>query len=305
MWRSLLTVALLALPFSVAPSALAAPASMTERAASHPARVQTAATPAGGAILRMERGDARAKKTGKVSYRLHLPGEAKIFWIGQNASGQPASGSLTARQLSDRWTALGHQRRAGVLTTLTWYDARDTKIWAQALISNPRIVSGGHLVVDVRTSTTLPSVLRDYSVNVTRAMPRARSFPVTDLPLFIDAYAALYPTVTSASSVALRMTYLREDGSEVDCWNYTNQTKYPKYVFGTGSNDWVAFTPICGPYKFDATSFVEIVGATSTKPGQERASLGWRAADGGCKCTTDWVMTSWDINGNLLPPVNN
>lgn len=296
-FASAIALSLLVVAGGVATPAHAAPITTDVSASSR-------TLPVGGALLRMEKGDMTAVKTGEVRYRLTLPAGAAIRWTGESAPGRLAAGTFSPVVLVSRWESLGHRRGVGVLTTLTWLDGKGEKTWARALVSNPRVSQSGQLVLDARTSTRLPERLRDYTVNMLPVAPQGRGFPVTGDFMFIGGNVTLYSTIDSASQVTLRMSYTASEGApEVACWNFVNKTSYPKYVFGTGSNDWVAFTPICGTYKYEASSYVQITGATSSAPGQERVSLSWRIPNVSGVQSTDWVLTSWTQDGTLVQPV--
>lgn len=156
------------------------------------ASAPVAGAPSGKALVRIDGGDARAIQLGKHSYRLVVPADAAVRWMGEVSGKGLRAGAFSHNGLVKGWSRLGHRADVGVLTTITWGSKATL-----ALVKRPRINATGGLAFDVLTNRTLPKELSDFSVNVTRATPRPRGM---QFPLVFDPVQLSSNTQVQASA---------------------------------------------------------------------------------------------------------
>lgn len=242
--------------------------------------------PTGKALIAATGGTASVVKVAGGRYRLTLPGNARIAWLGEDTQRRLTQGTFTPARLRAAWKSLGHRRNAGVTTTLTWTKRGGESAWALTRLSNPRVNSNGGLVVDVITSFALPNVLKDYSVNIQRASSSPRSFPLVGRP----AHLTDSVTMTTTAVSAIATTGVLSDG-KTNCWTYDHSST---------SNPEADWSGTCGGTKFLEVS-VWVTAATATENGSEIAAYEIPADPSGKNYFIfKNVQLIWDINGNAV-----
>ncbi len=227
-------------------------------------------------------GKVHAAETGDGRYRLVLPAKARIAWLGNNDRGLLAQGRFSPERLTRAWTALGHRRSDGVFTTLTWRTSAGKDAWALVRVSNPRVNGRGQLVIDALSSDALPRELAGYSVNVRRAAPTARTFPLVGRAVHLTEVVTMTTTALSAKTT----TGVLSDGSK-ECWRYSHTGFSEDYWSGE-----------CGGTNF-ASITVMVKEATATDPGSEVAVYQIDSVPGrGGLFNFKNVQLVWDIDGN-------
>ena len=144
-----------------------------------------AVKPAGAAFVHVggEGQTAHSVKVKATTYKIKAPADAVIDWVGVVEGKGDRSGNYTPKQLAKAWTALGHRTSAGVQSTITWFAAgSETMSFRSAMVSNPRVNSKGELVFTAKLNdgraAPLPSVLPEFGINISRAQPQQRNYPV-------------------------------------------------------------------------------------------------------------------------------
>ena len=141
--------------------------------------------PSGAAFVHVG-GEGQTAYTVKIkasTFKIKAPADAVIDWVGVVKGKGDRSGVYTPRQLAKAWTALGHRKGAGVQSTITWFAAgSETMSFRSAKVSDPRVNAKGELVFtaqlnDGRT-TPLPGVLPEFGINIARAEPQSRGYPI-------------------------------------------------------------------------------------------------------------------------------
>ena len=170
--------------------------------------------PSSDAIVRIDTGTAYAKEIGKQRYRITLPSDVSIKWMGQpRDGGDPEVGSLSGKGLARSWSALGHRADVGVPTRITWnVKGRDWTDFRSGLVTQPRLNDAGRLVVTFETVRGgLPKTLPDFSLNInpSSATPRT-TYPNTfgNIPIYGTTNMALSITATAQTSAYLRILML-------------------------------------------------------------------------------------------------
>jgi hypothetical protein len=132
----------------------------------------------GKAIVRIDALKINVEKVGKNQYRITLPTSAKGQWLGTRQK-TLVIGELTARDLVEGWSALGHKRDSKVATTIKWKPAGGKVQFIPAQISQAKKLADGRTTFDVTSVSAIPSQLTNASLNLARASgPDLRSYPI-------------------------------------------------------------------------------------------------------------------------------
>lgn len=216
--------------------------------------------PVGAALIRVDGGGtARAVSTGESTYRVVLPRGADISWLGETRSRTVAIGTFTPGRLVERWRTLGHRRPAGVLATLTWRGADGRDVAALVTVSDPQRKSNGKLAFTIESRSVLPRELRRYSVNVRRATPQVRAYPVQGQPFNITSTVYMVAQADGPNAASGRI--------------YSGDTTCYAYSHSVTNNQLLNFSTTCGSVKFADRSHVTITEQTNATPAAETANL--------------------------------
>ncbi len=133
----------------------------------------------GKAIVRIDAPKIDVEKVDQNQYRITLPASAKGQWLGTRQK-TLMIGELTARDLVNGWSALGHKRDSKVATTIKWKPAGGKVQFIPAQISQAKKLADGRTTFDVTSVSAIPSQLTNASLNLARASgPSLRSYPQT------------------------------------------------------------------------------------------------------------------------------
>ena len=105
-----------------------------------------ATKPSGEAMVRIDGGNARAIERGSKIYRIVMPREAAILWLG-DSDRRPTIGTLGRKGLIKAWARMGHSSSGeSAMATITWLargDARPT--YVGAYVGKPKVGTDGML----------------------------------------------------------------------------------------------------------------------------------------------------------------
>lgn len=213
-------------------------------------------TPTSDAVVRMDTGTAYAKEVGKNRYRITLPADASIQWMGQPKGDEaPPIGSLTGKGLTRAWSSLGHRADVGVPTRVTWQaSGHDWTDWRSGFVTRPRLNDAGRLVVTFETERgRLPKTLPDFSINVSPASERARTtYPTTfgNIKVSGTSNMALSITANSKTSATLRILMLNPT---TGTWDPCDGVPNPVITMGgTSRNDFYYGPQQCSNVYFES-----------------------------------------------------
>lgn len=128
--------------------------------------------PDGSAIVRVSGGTAVAKETGKRTYRVVVPQEAGVNWLGKVSGRGYINGTFTKASLVKSWGRLGYRSDVGVQSTIMWSRASGFTDSRNTLVSDLRINKKGDLVFTAKVTDrqpNLPKTLPDFALNLARA----------------------------------------------------------------------------------------------------------------------------------------
>lgn len=235
--------------------------------------------PVGSALIRVDGGGAaHVRQTADATYRVVLPRRAQIRWLGETVDRTLAIGRFTPGRLVERWRALGHRRTAPVVATLTWRAADGSASAVLATVSDLRRRSDGRLAFSVTTDAVLPDELRKYSVNIRRAAPQARVYPVEGTPFNITSTVYMVAQADRADAASGRIF-----SGDTTCWSYTHSLT---------SNQMLTFKVTCGSVSFAERSHVTITEQTNATPAAETANLKLVVNNKGM--SFNQVLVQWD-----------
>lgn len=235
--------------------------------------------PVGSALIRVDSGGAaRSIETGASTYRIVLPRKAQISWLGETRSRTIAIGSFTPGRLIERWRALGHRRPGGVLATLTWRAPDGADVAVLATVSDPRRRSNGKLELTVSTQTPLPKQMRGYSINIRRAAPQARAYPVQGQPFNITSSVYMVAQADRPDATSGRIY-----SGDTTCWSYSHSLT---------ANQLLNFKATCGSVSFADRSHVTITEQTNATPAMDTANL--KLVVDGRGMSFNQILVQWD-----------
>lgn len=133
---------------------------------------QAAVKPDGPALVRVSGGTAVAKETGERTYRVVVPRDAAVNWLGKVGDKGYVNGTFTQAALAKNWRALGYRPDVGVQSTITWQRDNGFVDARNARVSKLRINSAGDLVFNAKITdrqADLPRSLPGFALNVARS----------------------------------------------------------------------------------------------------------------------------------------
>lgn len=173
------------------------------------------AKPSGEALVRIDGGTAQAVRTGQGLYRIVLPRESAIRWLGE-ANRKLSIGTLGRKGLVAGWARLGH-RASGThaMTTLTWQRPGDERpTYVGAFIARPKINADGLLTFLAKTVDPLPANLPNFSVNIAR--------PDHDVKATRSSYPLSFPVNATSSTVGAHATAIDDNHAKVEFVTQSN-----------------------------------------------------------------------------------
>ena len=262
----------------------------------------TAAKPSGEALVRIDGGSARAIKKGHNLYRVVLPREASIKWMGESDRALRV-GTLGRQGLVAGWVRLGHSASGThAMTTVTWQRPGEfTAPYVGAYVGKPRINGDGVLTFLAKTAAPLPSELPNFSLNIARPAHQARATRSNGYPL-------AFPLNASSGTVGVQATATADNKATIVFGMQTNgvmmsacSSPATMNLTGdsSGSTDSYPFSGTCGDTSWKSGS----VSFTPMAPGGS-AQLQMTAVyvvNGG---TFKWNfnMGQWNSGGVLVWP---
>lgn len=174
-----------------------------------------AAKPSGEALVRIDGGTAQAERTGRGLYRVTLPRESSIKWMGET-NRKLAVGTIGRKGLVAAWTRLGHSASGkGAMTTLTWQRPGDKRpTYVGAFIAKPKVNADGQLTFLAKTVGALPSSLPNFSVNIAR--------PDHDSRATRSSYPLSFPVNASSSTVGVHAIAIDDNHAAVEFVKHSN-----------------------------------------------------------------------------------
>ena len=205
-----------------------------------------ATKPSGEALVRIDGGDAQAIKRKTHVYRVVLPKESTITWLGE-VNRKLTSGTLGRKGLVAGWIRLGHSASGkGAMTTITWKAPGDEKVSnAGAYIAMPKIDGEGRLTFLATTVQALPKDLPNFSLNIARPIHGMSG------PTVRGGYPLAFPANAASSTVGVQATATSDSAATIVFGNVSNgkiTTACPKpatFVSSSSSN-YVTFYGTCG-----------------------------------------------------------
>lgn len=238
--------------------------------------------PTASALIRIDSGGAaRAARVGASTYTVSLPAGAKITWLGETRSATLAIGRFKPARLVERWRALGHKRQEPVLATLTWRAADGSASAALVSVSAPRKLSSGRLAFTVETDAVLPRNMKKYSVNIRRATPQVRSYPVDGQPFNITSTVYMVARADSADAASGRI--------------YSGSTTCYSYSHSLTRDQLLNFSATCGSVSFAQRSHVTITQQTNATLAADTANL--KLVIDNKVMSFNQVLVEWDAVG--------
>jgi hypothetical protein len=221
--------------------------------------------PVGNVVIRVDGGgNARVVDAGGGRFRMILPKNASIQWLGATQTRDVAIGDFTTGRLVQAWQNIGHRRTAGVISTLTWRANGETTQWASARVSDPRINARGRLVLTVRSTTDLPPQMPRYTINITRAAQTTRSFPVSGPAVQLSG--SIYAQSTAQSATSSTGSIYSDSGT---CFSYSHSTTVNARVTYGGTCAGIRFSTPPGTYGIQSISQIQIGLGTDSTPGRD------------------------------------
>ncbi|MGI9195886.1 MAG: hypothetical protein ACR2KE_00300 [Candidatus Nanopelagicales bacterium] len=210
--------------------------------------------PTPGAIVRIDSGTAHAKALGNHRYRISLPAQPNVQWMGTPPEGGAAPvGSLKPQDVAKAWTALGHRANVGVPTRITWKEAgADWTDFRSGFVTNPRIGKDGRLAFTMRTVRGgLPAALPNFSLNISPADPQPRTtYPATFI-VGIYGTTNMALSITATSKTAATMSFVIKDST--GAWGTCPGTTSPLVsMSGTTRKDYYYGPVVCSNVTIEA-----------------------------------------------------
>jgi hypothetical protein len=175
----------------------------------------SAEKPSGKALVRVYKGTAMTKEVSKGTYRITVPVDAQIGWLGEVQGKGTRIGSFTPKALVAGWARLGHSDTGRTTATLAWTrKGADKPVMLLSSITKPQINSGGKLVFTAKIDGRLPKNMKDFSININRASGTPR-FPIPGAIIAIVESLSYQATLTS--DTAGDVTWTGSDGSRSEC----------------------------------------------------------------------------------------
>lgn len=140
----------------------------------------SAQKPSGKAIVRIDKGTATTKELSRGTYRIVVPKNVFIGWLGEVEGKGNQVGTFTPKALVAGWARLGHSNANPATATLTWVKkGTDSEKFRLASLRNPVLTADGKVAFTAKVEGKLPQDMRKFSINVNRAA----TAPRTDYPV--------------------------------------------------------------------------------------------------------------------------
>lgn len=257
-----------------------------------------AAAPKGGAVVSVSGGDATVRQVRAHRYRLVVPKDASLAWVGDPGNG-PLWGSFTPRSLMSGWTGLGHRAGVGVATTLTWGSEEEAQRSAElVLASDPRVNRRGELTFRIDTKDALPRMLDNFRMTVTRVDKGARAFPVSGQlqvsgPVYLSTTGTGGPPSYGAVPPSNGMLYAGR-GTQVDtaCWTYTHD--------GPIGETTIPSKLTCGGLYVTGSTFSQGNGNQTCL--FDKWLIQTQKPGSGASPTMDFIPVRWTPSGTVIAP---
>ena len=174
--------------------------------------------PSGKALVRIDTGIAITKEQSKGTYRIVVPTDAFIGWMGE-ANGRGRVGEFSPKSLVGAWATLGHSSNLAE-ATLTWVKNGEKKpTFRLAKLEKPRISDSGKLTFIAKLKGKLPKNMDDFSINISRPAPAPR-FPTAGEILYLDATHQVQAWVENEAGEGY-VSWTGTDGSRSECSEQT------------------------------------------------------------------------------------
>lgn len=175
--------------------------------------------PSGKALVRIDTGVAITKEQAKGTYRIVVPTDAFIGWMGE-ANGRGRVGEFSPKALVGAWATLGHSDGSRAEATLTWVKKGETKpTFRLANLEKPRISAAGKLTFIAKVEGKLPKNMHGFSINISRPAPAPR-YPVPGAILYLDATHQVQAWVENEAGDGY-VAWTGTDGSRSECSEQT------------------------------------------------------------------------------------
>lgn len=247
--------------------------------------------PSGQALVRIDGGTAQAVERGPLLYRIVLPPEATITWLG-DSNRKLTIGTLGRKGLIAGWTKLGHSARgAHSLSTITWQEpGAEGPTFAGALVGMPKINADGLMTFLARTIEPLPEALTDFTLNISRPViepkgPTVRgSYPLA-FPIYPTSNTVgVQPIATGDTTATFSFVTLSNGAVTGTCDKPTAKSL-------SSSADYVTFGGTCG----DTTWSGGVLQFTPMQGGGTSAQI-WLSVTMIVKSSTGTSTFSWNQN---------
>ena len=175
----------------------------------------SAEKPSGKAIVRVHKGTATTKELSKGMYRITVPVDAEIGWMGEVTGKGTRIGTFTPKALVTGWSRLGLSDTGRSRATLAWTKKGvENPVMILSAIGKPQINSGGKLTFVAKVDGRLPKSMKDFNINIDRASSTPR-FPVPGAIIAIIDGLTMQGVMTSETTGTA--TWSGTDGSRSEC----------------------------------------------------------------------------------------
>lgn len=257
--------------------------------------------PSGEAMVRIDGGTASAIAKGKHTYRVVVPREASISWLG-DADRTLAIGTLGRKGLVAAWARLGHSTHGThAQTTITWTGAGDARAtFVGAHLGKPRINADGQLTFLAHTTGPLPQKLREFSLNI------ARPSRLDKAPMTRSGYPLVFPVNAASSTVGAQATATGDTTADIAFVNLSNgvvtsNCSKPTTKSVSGSADYVTFAGTCGDITWSG-GVLSFFPAQSGIPSQLQMSATLLVKGSTSTFNWDFNMAQWSAGGVKVFP---
>lgn len=200
----------------------------------------------GRAVARIDAPSVTTTKTGENTYRMELKKGAAGQWMGErtmkNGKVRTLVGDLTAENLVKHWKDLKYTK-SGATGTLTWGDAENPQ--ARAIRLEQPIISNNRVILNISTPASIPSTLRNVSVNLLMApmgQNRSVAMDYTDQPPSTTPTTKNF-TISGDLTASIELVSVQDlkfrifnAGDNSTCWgttevsaNLSQKSGYPVY----------------------------------------------------------------------------
>lgn len=227
--------------------------------------------PSGKALVRIDTGVAITKEQSKGTYRIVVPADAVIDWMGE-ANGRGRIGEFSPKALVGAWAKLGHSDGNPAKATVTWVKKGETKpTFRLATLEKPRISDAGKLTFIAKVEGKLPKNMNGFSINISRPAQAPR-FPLGGPVFDLDGTHQVQAWIENEAGEGY-VAWTGTDGSRSQCSEQTGFTGPGVFPL---DGDIVCAGLIIAKVLSDGTpSYVEV-----TEDGQVNVSTAYGYEDG-------------------------